>query len=57
MMRKNLLHSFLFVLAFWWGITTAWFSVANPEKNWKALERLHHLLPSLPLVIPKTPVP
>ncbi len=52
-MRKTLLHSYLVVVFFWWGLALTWFSLANPNVNRQALARLAHFAPWLHLAVPK----
>lgn len=53
-MRSKLLSSFIFVVSFWWLITTLAWSVADPETNLKSLQALAQLMPFLHLKVPTT---
>lgn len=52
-MRSKLLRSFLYVFGFWWVMATLWWSVSDPEVNLASLQRVHALLPFLPLNVPE----
>lgn len=52
-MRPKLLKSFLFVLSFWFIVTTLWWTFANPDVNLATARRLASLLPFLPVSLPE----
>lgn len=53
-MRPKLLKSFITVALFWFVATTLYWSMANPQTQWEALNNLKHAFPFLPFEVPKT---
>lgn len=54
-MRPKLLKSFIVVCAFWFFVTTLWWTLATPDVNHAALVSLQKLLPFLNLQVGETP--
>jgi len=52
-MRSRLLHSFLFVLGFWWIAAALYWSVSGPEINHTALLRVVGLFPWVTAQLPE----